>query len=524
MIKTLSFCILLLSTLSGVYLANDTSGLKFGIDTNFFKVLEKIDLNKFAKNKTLIASPGISLKSSSFPSYDIQIRNLSITDIKNPKSVLVNSINSGSNDLNTNATLAIIMTNFEINLQTDYDIKMMSIFTDHAVASPIKIVLDSVNGEFFFNQGNVVFKKLDVKIGEIDFKFNSFWFKMVYAIAKSFVIKGINKEVSTLYGKISDALNQFISSQVLIDVGMGIGINATNVDRPKLELIKKTEIRNSSIDKFSELSFLSEEGEKNYNFNTNSNENTILEFGIHGSLYPNASPDLKPSIAPAVKMNYVPSTFNNKLTMLLSDYTINTLFFMIQQTGAVKFVYNNDTASILPFHVDTQGVSSIIPEFNKKYPNNTAMEIKLYITPFGFNQPLLDTDSDGSKLSMNFGIDFNVISSPNPWDDPVTELKLNVTSHIKFQFLVSENKLSIIYFKFTIDNEDVAVDGLNVDKEKMKTSVEGLLNKVLDSFKKDFSNIDVLAMLHKQFGLDFNNLIVETNSDYSIFSVDINNL
>lgn len=358
--KTISVFLLLSCILLTFVVTSEYSGIKFAIDTDIFKVIERMNLNKFAQNKTLIAADGVQIDSSSFPSYHMKIANLLINNVNNPKNVVVNTRSDSGSDTKF---LEIKITSMQIDLITDFDIEVISIFNDSGRKTPIKVVLDSIDGEFYFNNGNVHFTKLQVQIGDIDIKFNSFWYKTIYYIGKSLIIKGINNKVSSLHDALEKALNQFISSQFLIDVGMGIGFNATNVDRPELQLFERTtSYESSKLEKVevASLNFLENSESVSSGFAGDDLYNTILKFGVHGSLYPNLSPDLRPEIQPAGQMAYPEYLFNNEISILISDYTLNSLLFMVQQTGALKKVLTNSTNEILPFNIDTQGISGLI--------------------------------------------------------------------------------------------------------------------------------------------------------------------
>jgi hypothetical protein len=213
----------------------DHSGIKFGIDTNIIKLAEKVNLNKFVQNKTLLPAQGLTFQSGGFFSYKLHVSNLTVTDVKQPK-IDIFTRNEGENQF-----LNVILQNLEISLQSSFNIEVIKIFKDQLVKSPINIKIQKIDSEFYFHEGLVKFVRLDVKIGDIDMKFNNVFFEIIYKIAKKIIINAINEQASKIHNKIEAALNNFITSQMLIDVGMGIGINATNVDRPKLVSYNKTQ-------------------------------------------------------------------------------------------------------------------------------------------------------------------------------------------------------------------------------------------------------------------------------------------
>lgn len=213
----------------------DHSGIKFGIDTNILKLAEKVNLNKFVQNKTLLPAEGLIYQSGGFFSYKLQISNLTVIDVKQP------NIDIFTRSEGENQFLNVVIKNLEVSLESSFNIEVIKIFKDQLIKSPINIKIQKVDSEFFFHEGLVKFVRLDVKIDDIEMKFNNVFFKIIYKIAKKIIINTINEQVSKIHSKVEASLNKFITSQMLIDVGMGIGINATNVDRPKLVSYNKTQ-------------------------------------------------------------------------------------------------------------------------------------------------------------------------------------------------------------------------------------------------------------------------------------------
>ena len=510
---------LILSSILLTFAVSLNSGIKFGLDTEIFKLVKKMNLNKFAQNKTLIPAEGYEYSSSDFPSYSIKVANLKITNVGNPASQVVKTRVDPYSDTKF---LEISLGRMEIDLSTDFDIKVVSYFSDHGRNTPIKVVLDRIDGEFYFNNGNVHFTKFQVRIGEIDIKFNSYWSKTIYYLGSKLIVTSINFVASSLHDALEKSLNEFITSQFLIDVGLGIGINATNIDRPQLEIFEKTRMdTRSSVEKI-QLKFLESPSAM---LNLQPQYSTILKFGIHGSVYPNLNPDMQPDVAPATQMDYSNNLLNNKVSLLISDYSVNTLLFMAQQTGAIKKVLTNSTNDILPFNIDTQGMSGLIQELGQKY-NETVkeMEFKVYVNPTGYKQPELNSDVDGTTLSLNFGLEFNVFESDDPFDDAVTQLKADVNAHVKVQFLISNNKLNVILFKIGVDRIIAKTDELNLNMDNFKTNLENTLNAVTETYKPMLTDVDVAGLLKESFNHDFSNLIVNTKQNFIVFSVDIEDL
>jgi hypothetical protein len=230
-IKQLLILALTLTSLVNFSLCRDNSGLKFAIDTKLLRLIQTVNLNSFAQNRSLVSEAGLKIESTSFPSYKVNVRNLTLTNVKNPEKVDLFTRQEGQSYF-----LNVVLEKFEVDLETSFDVTVLSVFSDKLERSPIKVVLDKIDSEFYFSNGDVKFSKLDVTIGKIDIKFNSVFYKLIYSLADSLIIKGINKAASNIHHLLEKAVNKFVSEELLFDVGMGIGINATNVDRPELEV------------------------------------------------------------------------------------------------------------------------------------------------------------------------------------------------------------------------------------------------------------------------------------------------
>lgn len=501
----------------------DHSGIKFGVDTNILKLAEKVNLNKFVQNKTLLPAEGLIYQSGGFFSYKLQISNLTVIDVKQP------NIDIFTRSEGENQFLNVVIKNLEVSLESSFNIEVIKIFKDQLIKSPINIKIQKVDSEFFFHEGLVKFVRLDVKIDDIEMKFNNVFFKIIYKIAKRIIINTINEQVSKIHSKVAASLNKFIISQMLIDVGMGIGINATNVDRPKLVSYNKTQyVSNMNFVKSTEnlLEFLADYAGEGGNpqIKQQNTLSSILEFGIHAALYPNAAPEIHPIIEEAGDMDYIPSTFKNDISLLISDYTMNTLLFMVQQTGAMKYVFSNDTNTLLPFNIDTQSLGNFLPNLTLKYPENKLCEVKLYISAIEHNQPILSTDDDGSLFTFNFGLDLNVFNSSEVWEDPNKELSLNATAHAKLQYLVSDGKLNLIIFRTVVDQIDKKFDGLDGSIEVYRMTLESILNDLLKSFKPKMSNIDVAAHVQNLLKAKINSFIINTEHKYTVLAVNIEDI
>jgi len=343
---------------------------------------------------------------------------------------------------------------------------------------------------------------------------------MIYWIGKGIIRNKINAAVTTIKSTVEDKINQFITSEYLINVGhgSGLGLNVTNIDRPQLVSYNSTTIQRPHLGFMMENSFLATTTAPK-----SSPQKTLLTFGVHGSIYAVGDPSLLPKVPDAVNMQFPVNSFNNKFTMLLSDYTLNTLFFMVQGSGMIHTTFDNDT-STLPFSIDTDGLSVLVPELQTKFPNNTKMNLKLFVSAIDHDQPTLNTDSSSNTLTLNFGADFLVFNSTDPFDDPGRVLQLNIRTHLSIQTFVSSNKLNIIIFKTVVDSAKPTIDDLDVDQTKIAKSMSTFINQLLDMEKSSLTNIDILGLLKSKLGVNATNMIIRSDLGYTSFSFDISDL
>ena len=207
--NTLKVFILSLLILSLVSCQNH-SGLKFGFDTSLFNLLEKVDLNRFLVNKTIASN--LHFERTSFPSYGIEVHSVNITNVKSPSSVNVEQKRDNEIDY-----LKITLKDLSLSLSSSFNIKVIGLFNEQAVSTPIFIQIQKIEGDFYFNQGEVKFLDFSVEVSNIEMKFENIFFNTIYKIAKSLIINVINTQTSKIHSKVETALNSFISSQMLID-------------------------------------------------------------------------------------------------------------------------------------------------------------------------------------------------------------------------------------------------------------------------------------------------------------------
>ncbi|MCQ2817664.1 MAG: hypothetical protein MJ252_10405 [archaeon] len=380
------------------------SGIKVGIDMETFKIVKKIDFNKFLQNKTLVEEA--SFNGTMIFDYEVNITNLTVLEIDGPKDMIVNS---SKNEEGYNAVF-LDAKDIKAEISLGFSAKF-GLFKESSESVNITASCSSFNGHFYFDEnGQVHISDFEVEISDLEIKMESKFLTWLIGLFKGLIKNIAEDKINDTRDKIAEAINKWVDNEFLYDLGFGIGFNLTSTDHPQLVPITKEMRAKSNFElvlKLIQYYAMSEEKRNRFRID-NSYNSSVLECGIHGSVYPNLQPEVQPAIDPAVEMSYEETYFDNQLQVLLSDYSLNTLLFMGQQTGFLKYEFNNQTESFLPLKFTTQGLSEQIPEFKNKYPTEDyPVSMQVYSKMGKYNQPIIKTESTGSKLILNFGLEFD---------------------------------------------------------------------------------------------------------------------
>lgn len=230
--------------------------------------------------------------------------------------------------------------------------------------------------------------------------------------------------------------------------------------------------------------------------------------------------DLKPQIPEPLEMQFTNRYLKNKINLLFSDYTINTLLFFVQQSGYINIRVQNDTNGYFPFNIDIEGFKALFPNLTKNYAENFPVEIKMNIASAG-DQPQISTDSEGSRISLVYGFELKVYNSTDIFDDPITELKLNVKAHLQMQYMIDESFLHVVVFKNAVDDLEVKSNLLEMETEALKKSVNEIQEKLIEKFRPSFANLNVESLLQNAFGFKFDSFEFDARKGYLEISVDM---
>ena len=496
------FLIPLIIITSSIY-----SGIKFGIDSNILKGFKYLDLYKYLANKILISHHEEA--GQYIFKYKLTIDNFTITNITSPKDVIVINLNTSENYPLINVEFKDIPIDIQMKFYVEF-----GYFSESSEQLKIHTNLKSIKGEYYFlPNGEIKISKFNVELSDLNIDFQSKWINFLIGIFTNFIINQSEKYINSKNQEITNFINSWIDNEFLYDLGFGIGLNLTCIEKPILHRFTKEKLFNQKL----------------YNLFFNKNklnekiETTILTLGLHGSIYPNLYPELKPLINDPINMTYITEYFDNELQILISDYSLNTLFFLAHQSGYLHMEFKNDLINIIPWNFSVFGLKEILPEYSKLYNKNYQVLMKGYVTVNNYPQPIIKISKEITKLNLIFGLDFYTFISDDPFDEPINDVKLNVSSCFDIHFIVQKGNLNIVIQNFNVNNVFVLIDNLNINITRFGNTIENAMNDyVLPSFDKYLKNIDIVNVLSEVLGTKMRNFRIGSQDGYIVTSIGVN--
>ena len=504
--KTSSIILILLLS----FTTCEYSGVKAAIDSNVFKVLTKIDFNSLFKDKVLIDQAQIT--GTYIFSYSVDIENFTLTNLTAPEEV---KIETGTNDLGL-PFVKVNLYSVTADILIDYLYIKYGLVHDTSRGVTGDIVFSSATLQYYFNnEGKIVIDNFLVEISSLTIDIKQDFLNWLINVFKSYIKNKVQEKLDTMGDTIEEKFNTWVGSEFLYDLGYGIGLNLTFLEKPHMTLVDKDQI-NQYLKLVTDLIF----GTNNTVFETQS---ALLQFGIKGQVYPNAHPELLPDLTPAVDMPFNTNYFTNELQLLLSTYTINTLLHMGQSSGYLHKEFTNSSHWNFPWNFDTQGLQEIVPEFKNKYPDeNYEVQLKAYVSVFNHLQPLIESTEDEAKLILNFNLDFLTTVSDDPFDDPVKDLVVNVTAELPFYFMVKYELLSVMWQEFKVTKLEKTIDELGVDDEKLTLMIQNVWDSYVTKFLKGYTkNVAVASLLTIITKTNWKNFKLETQDGYLLTSIAV---
>jgi len=294
-----------------------------------------------------------------------------------------------------------------------------------------------------------------------------------------------------------------------------IGLNMTITDKPDFDFSNSTSVAVHSV-KSSSLPFRFLSLPLTVQ---DSNVTVFQTIGVKGAIYP-FSQNFTYLFPDAVDMKFDPIFLKNaKVVLLLSDYSLNTAFFMGQQSGNLWKTIKNDTVG-LPFTIDTNGLGLIVPELTNFFKgNNYNCTMKVGIQG-KHKQPVITTQEDGSNLYLNLGIYIDVNNETTIMDDPFTAVNLDLEFNIKLMLYTDNDKLSVKFGAVSAKSVNATSFIGPIDTDKSKKTLESIVKVAIGQAAGDLKNIDIVGMLLKYTGLTFYDLIIDKNNGHHSISLN----
>lgn len=537
---------------------NTNSGIKLSLNADYVKLLQNLDISQFVQNKTVVSPPGIDTESLL---YSVHIDKVVIKNVKTPADIQV--VNTPAKK-NSNGTTKVIMRTMNILLNVDFSISFMTI-KDNNKDSPVEVIIDTIEGEYTFTDGQVDFKNLKIVLKDIKIEFQSQFYNVIYAIFKNLVINQINASSKKIQQKIEDSLNKFINGQTVIQVPtVPIYVNATDVDKPELyfTVAKKTVHESHNVHLASKRALMETDDLVYEAFKTimttvfeipedevvpqnevflsetvESTEELVLlgkppkpapiiydafvRFGIDGTLFSDAKEKI--IVEPAVNMKYSDNFNDYGINVLLSDYSVSSVFKILQLSG---FLMNNYDSNIsgTPLPITVEGLSNIIPELSIRYDSPKICSLDIGVPSLDIDQPIIKTVNGQIKGIYQFVFVLKVNETDDPFDDPVLILSTTSTLTVDIDVNFNDEKLTIFVHNYDISNIKIDSTELkeNLDEDLYKKHVSKFAEYIFNKKNQQLKDIDLNKLIQSK-GLPFvlSNLTLQKNERYNTLALNI---
>lgn len=496
--------LLLLSLIS--FTLCEYSGIKVAITSEIFKILTKFDLNSILQNKTMIDYAETS--GQAILNYEVTCRNLTITNIIAPSNVTIEQQMTSDNLPQAKVTLL----NIEIAIQIDHLYVKYGLIKENMEHPTGKVVISSAEGKYHFTpEGKLEISEINIEIDTLDIDVRKDFLNWLIGIFKGLIKNEVTKNLNNLGETISGKVNEWVDGEFVIDLGNGMGLNLTNIEKPQLTQVLKSQSFTETLKGLFDVVL--------YQDPTKLKETltSVLTFGVHGSLYPIDAPELISNIPPAVQMDFNKNYFTNEGQILISAYTLNTLFFVAKHSGFLNKEFTNSSHPIFPWNFDTQGLKELFPQFGEKYgEQNFEVDMKADVSVSGHMTPYLEISETNAKLTLNFNLDFLTHSS----EEPVKDLSLNITGELPFVIQVKYDLLTINWGTFNVLNLDEIENKLNIPHDTLTEKIGTMWNTYVYKFLKGYTkNVALASLLTLITKMEFKNFKLETKEGFILASI-----
>ena len=482
------------------------SGIKVAITSEIFKILTKFDLNSFLQNKTMIDYAEAS--GQAILNYEVTCKNLTITNIIAPSNVTIEQQMTSDNLPQVKVTLL----NIEIAIQIDHLYAKYGLIKENMEHPTGKVVISSAEGQYHFTpEGKLEISEINIEIDSLDIDVRKDFLNWLIGIFKGLIKNEITKNLNNLGETISEKVNAWVDDEFVIDLGNGMGLNLTNIEKPQLTQVLKSQSLTETLMGLFDV-VLYQDPKKLKETLT-----SVLTFGVHGSLYPIDEPELISNIPPAVQMDFNKNYFTNEGQILISAYTLNTLLFVAKHSGYLNKEFTNSSHPIFPWNFDIQGLKELFPQFGEKYgEQNYEVDMKADISVSGHMTPYLEISETNAKLTLNFNLEFLT----HPSEEAVKDLSLNITGELPFVIQVKYDLLTINWGTFSVLKLDEIENKLNIPHDTLTEKIGTMWNTYVYKFLKGYTkNVALASLLTLITKMEFKNFKLETKDGFILASI-----
>jgi len=577
----------LLNEMSNISEDKTFSGLKFSFDTCYVKLLEKLDISEIVNGKEVIGGDGISFGDGGVFGYKVHVKKVIIDKVIMPQQVdqSLNEISATETSTRTimkNMHLEFL-TDFDASVSWFSDSVTNSRITVDLDSIDIEYYFHS--GQIDFKVLEVDIKSVDIEFNSILYRtfysiFKGLIIKQIEkmvpqtkATMAKYINDFINKNtvikvpVVSLYFNATDTedptihlfekedktrralfaedisknkpkyryepeeemkenplglKNEHLYKIFKIVLNQYLGLPEELIINQDQALNKKIKIEDSENIKSNSLALNSLMAKKiDLDATT---KHGFLELGISG--YAFIDEKAVPSFPAAVDMKFRDDDYLRGVSILISDFTFNSLLKIAQASGFLRKKldeYSNIPG--LPFTLDTVGLQVLLPELKGRYGDKKLPATMEADIPgiANFPQPTIGTATNYIHFKSQFRFNMEVQESDDPFDDPVQVLKLEGQLVCNFALDFKDDLLDININNAKVENIDVkntVFDPLNI--KVFNDQLNNLIYTALDSLiKPKITGIDLNDILAKkvpQLPFKFKNAEWDLKNQYNSIS------
>jgi len=250
---------------------------------------------------------------------------------------------------------------------------------------------------------------------------------------------------------------------------------------------------------------------------------TVLQtIGVKGAIFPFSFPETVFPFPDPAQTEFDPiSLKNGKVLLMISDYTLNTLFSVGRDSGNLwtRVKKGDNGTEVFPFAIDTEGLGMIVPELTAFFNDTFNCTLKVGVQG-KHKQPIITTGENGSNLYVNFGIYIDVNNETSIFDDPFNAVNLDLEFNIELILDTEKDKMNI---KFgTAKALTVTAESFigPINPEKSKDTIESIMKIVIEKASPTLKDIDIIGAFNKYTGMNFYDFNITKGAQHHIATLN----